>query len=42
MNKNKNLKVKTRDQEIKIKELLTDLEKDLSNIKLDNDNKDIC
>ena len=38
MNKNKNIKVKTKDQEIK--ELLTDLEKDLSNFKLVNDNKD--
>ena len=38
MNKNKNIKVKAKDQEIK--ELLTDLEKDLSNFKLDNDNKD--
>ena len=38
MNKNKKIKVKTKDQEIK--ELLTDLEKDLSNFKLDNDNKD--
>ena len=38
MNKNKNSKVKAKDQEIK--ELLTDLEKDLSNFKLDNDNKD--
>ena len=36
--KNKKIKVKTKDQEIK--ELLTDLEKDLSNFKLDNDNKD--
>ena len=38
MNKNKKLKVKTKDQEIK--ELLTDLEKDLSNFKLDNNNRD--
>ena len=38
MNKNKKIKVKTKDQEIK--ELLSDLEKDLSNVKLDNDNKD--
>ena len=38
MNKNKKIKVKTKDQEIK--ELLTDLEKDLSNFKLENDNKD--
>ena len=38
MNKNKKIKVKTKDQEIK--ELLKDLEKDLSNFKLDNDNKD--
>ena len=38
MNKNKKNTVKTKDQEIK--ELLTDLEKDLSNFKLDNDNKD--
>ena len=38
MNKNKKIKVKTKDQEIK--ELLTDLEKDLSNFKLDNDDKD--
>ena len=38
MNKNKKIKVKTKDQEIK--ELLTDLEKDLSNFKLDNDKKD--
>ena len=38
MNKSKKLKVKTKEQEIK--ELLTDLEKDLSNFKLDNDNKD--
>ena len=37
MNKSKKIKVKTKDQEIK--ELLTDLEKDLSNFKLDNDNK---
>ena len=38
MNKNKKIKVKTKDQEIK--ELLTDLEKDLSNFKLDNGKKD--
>ena len=38
MNKKKKIKVKTKDQEIK--ELLTDLEKDLSNFKLDNDKKD--
>ena len=38
MNRSKKMKVKTKDQEIK--ELLTDLEKDLSNFKLDNDNKD--
>ena len=38
MNKNKKIRVKTKDQEIK--ELLKDLEKDLSNFKLDNDNKD--
>ena len=38
MNKNKKIKVKTKDQEIR--ELLKDLEKDLSNFKLDNDNKD--
>ena len=38
MNKNKKIQVKTKDQEIK--ELLTDLEKDLSNFKLENDNKD--
>ena len=38
MSKNKKIKVKTKDQEIK--ELLTDLEKVLSNFKLDNDNKD--
>ena len=38
MNKNKKIKVKTKDQEIK--ELLTDLEKDLGNFKLDNDKKD--
>ena len=33
MNRNKKIKVKTKDDEIK--ELLTDLEKDLSNFKLD-------
>ena len=38
MNRNKKIKVKTKYQEIK--ELLTDLEKDLSNFKLENDNKD--
>ena len=38
MNKNKKIKVKTKDQEIK--ELLTDLEKDLSNFKRENNNKD--
>ena len=38
MSKNKKIKVKTKDQEIK--ELLTNLEKVLSNFKLDNDNKD--
>ena len=38
MNRSKKIKVKTKDQEIK--ELLTDLEKDLSNFKLDNDKKD--
>ena len=38
MNRNKKIKVKTKDQEIK--ELSTDLEKNLSNFKLDNDNKD--
>ena len=38
MNKNKKNKVKTKDQEIK--DLLTNLEKDLCNFKLDNDNKD--
>ena len=38
MNKHEKIKVKTKDQEIK--ELLTDSEKDLSNFKLDNDNKD--
>ena len=38
MNKNKKNKIKTKDQEIK--ELLTDLEKDLGNFKLDIDNKD--
>ena len=38
MNKNKKIKVKTKDQEIR--ELFKDLEKDLSNFKLDNDNKD--
>ena len=38
MNRNKKIKVKTKDQ--KTKELLTDLEKDLSNFKLENDNKD--
>ena len=37
MNKSKKIKVKTKVQGIK--ELLTDLEKDLSNFKLDNDNK---
>ena len=37
MNRSKKCKVKTKDQEIK--ELLTDLEKDLSNFKLDNDKK---
>ena len=35
MSKNTKIKVKTKDQEKK--ELLTDLEKDLSNFKLDND-----
>ena len=38
MNKNTKIKVETKDQEIK--DLLTDLEKDLCNFKLDNDNKD--
>ena len=38
MNRNKKNKVRTKDHEIK--ELLTDLEKDLSNFKLDDDNKD--
>ena len=38
MNRNKKIKVRTKDHEIK--ELLTDLEKDLSNFKLDDDNKD--
>ena len=38
MNRSKKIKVKTKNQEIK--ELLTDLEKDLSNFKLDNDKKD--
>ena len=38
MNRSKNIKVETKDQEIK--ELLTDLEKGLSNFKVDNDNKD--
>ena len=38
MNRSKNIKVETKDQEIK--ELLADLEKDLSNFKVDNDNKD--
>ena len=38
MNRSKKIKIKTKDQEIK--ELLTDLEKDLSNFKLDNDKKD--
>ena len=38
INKNKKIKLKTKDQEIK--ELLTDLEKDLRNFKLENDNKD--
>ena len=38
MNRSKKIEVKTKDQEIK--KLLTDLEKDLSNFKLDNDNKD--
>ena len=33
MNRSKNIKVKTKDQEIK--EFLTDLEKDLSNFKLE-------
>ena len=37
MNKNKKIKIKTKDQEIK--ELLTDLVKDLSKFKLDNDKK---
>ena len=38
MNRNKKIKVKTKDQEIK--EFLTELEKDLSNFKLDNYNKE--
>ena len=38
MNRSKKIKVKTKDQDVK--ELLTDLEKDLSNFKLDNDKKD--
>ena len=38
MNKNKKIKIKTKDQEIK--ELLTDLETGLGNFKLDIDNKD--
>ena len=38
MNRSKKIKLKTKDQERK--ELLTDLEKDLSNFKPDNDNKD--
>ena len=38
MNKTKKIKVKTKDQNIK--KLLTDSEKDLSNFKLDNNNKD--
>ena len=38
MNRSKKIKVKTKDQEIK--ELLIDLQKDLSNFKLDNDKKD--
>ena len=38
MNKNKKIKIKTKDQEIK--ELLTDLEKGLDNFELDIDNKD--
>ena len=38
MNKNTKIKVETKDQEIK--DLLTDLEKDLCNFKLDNDNRD--
>ena len=38
MNKSKKIKLKTKEQEIK--DLLTDLEKDLGNFKLDIDNKD--
>ena len=38
MNRSKKIKVKTKYQEIK--ELLSDLEKDLSNFKLDNDKTD--
>ena len=38
MSKSKKIKLKTKDQEIK--DLLTDLEKDLGNFKLDIDNKD--
>ena len=38
MSRNKKIKVKSKD--VEIKELLTDLEKDLSNFKLDIDNKD--
>ena len=38
MNKSKKNKLKTKEQEIK--DLLTDLEKDLGNFKLDIDNKD--
>ena len=38
MNRNKKIKVKTKDQEIK--ELLVDLEKDLGDFKFENDNKD--
>ena len=38
MNRSKKIKVRTKNQEIK--ELLTDLERDLRNFKLDNDNRD--